>query len=489
MKRWLLACLPLTLAACEEPLWTPPGETVFLGAFTEFRVTSDAPRFCDGVPEYLDRYTGALHDELEVDFDGELTIYALGHPDEVRSFEDEGHLLGFSARAGILSGTPVLEHELVHAVQARSYGNQYLLTEGLAELFGGDAQTPDRRLTDGTAQELVEHVEEEEGIRGYAYGDAGRFVAYFDRRFGREALLSLLERSSRDDVTVEQFTSRVQEVTGLPWQEVAEEYDRSEVCNQHEYWNASPACTAAEPLSLCDGNEDVSHTVDLDCSAPDVLGERDDFTGETGPEVWTYRTVTFDKPGRYGMFILGQWGAESVGYLDLKRCSGGCGSFLQRFNVPTGPSVAEDFEIEEPGDYLLKIARPLDAESQIEFQIVGTCGGALARISLSERPGDQHGAGREQPAAPRRRTDGLGPRVVSNEFIASGLSLAVARRRLRATERSFLGSLRRVGRLLRWNEDNTSVPAPRSTLPPLSSRRVRSGSGHRLGGVPSRRRG
>ncbi len=373
MKYWPLACFAFGLAACEHPQWVPPGETVFLGVFTEFRVTDDAPRYCEGVPEYLDRYAGALHDELQVDFDGDLTIYALANSTEVRSFEQEGHLLAFSAEEGILSATPVFEHELVHAVQTRSYGNQYLLTEGLAELFGGDARTPDRVLTDGTAQELAEHVEEEEGIRGYAYGDAGRFVAYVDRRFGRETLLRLLTSASRDDVTVEQFSARVQDATGVAWDEIASEFDRSEVCVQHEYWNASPACAAAEPLSLCDGTEDAWHTVELDCSAPDVLGERDDFTGETGPEVWTYRTVTFDKPGRYGMFILGQWGAESVGYLDLKRCSGGCGSFLQRFSVPTGPSVAEDFEIEEPGDYLLKIARPVGAQNRLEFQVVGTC--------------------------------------------------------------------------------------------------------------------
>lgn len=373
MKYGLLACLGVALLACEDPQWVPPGETVFVGEFMEFRVTDDAPRYCEGVPEYLDRYTGALHEELQVDFDGDLTIYALADPGQVRSFEQEGHLLAFSADEGILSGTPVLEHELVHAVQTRAYGNQYLLTEGLAELFGGDARTPDRVLTDGTAQEIAEHVEEQEGIRGYAYGDAGRFVGFLDQRYGRDALLSLLDNASRDDVTVEQFASRVRDATGLEWDEVAAAYDDSDVCNQHEYWNASPACAAAEVLSLCDGTQDAWHVVELDCSAPGVLGERDDFTGEGGPEVWTYRTVTFEEPGRYGMFILGQSGAESVGYVDLKRCRGGCGSFLQRFPVPRGPSVAEDFEIEEPGDYLLKIARPLDARDRVEFQIIGTC--------------------------------------------------------------------------------------------------------------------
>lgn len=136
---------------------------------------------------------------------------------------------------------------------------------------------------------------------------------------------------------------------------------------------ASPACIAAEPLNLCEGSEDAWHVIDLDCKASDVLGEREDFAGDERAEVWTYRTLTFEEPGRFSLFILGQWEAESVGYIDLKQCSGGCGSFLQRFRVPVGPSVAESFDIEEPGDYLLKIARPVDAQSEIEFLIIGTC--------------------------------------------------------------------------------------------------------------------
>lgn len=372
MRRLLLP-LAFAVAACMQPaLEEQPGEVVFEGDFVEFRVTDDAPEYCAGVPEYLDRYTGALYEELGVDPGQDLVSYALVAPDDVQYEGD--HFVAFASDRGIVAGAPVLEHELVHAVHRRGYGRQYLLTEGLAELFGGDASTSDRTSTDGSAEELVEHVEEERGIRGYAYGDAGRFVAYLDHRFGRDVLLRLLGSTSREDVSVEQFSSKVEDVTGTPWEDIATGYDDSEVCEQHAYWNASPACVVAEPLALCDGAEDVWHTIDLDCTAPEVLGERrDEFTEGKGREVWSYRTVTFEQPGRYGLFIVGQWDAESVGYIDLKNCRGGCGSFLQRFRVPTGPSVAEFFDIEEAGEYLLKIARPLDAQRVTEFVILGTC--------------------------------------------------------------------------------------------------------------------
>ena len=112
MRSGLLASIALTLIACEEPPWEPPGEVVFEGDFLDFRVTADAPEYCGGVPTYLDRYTGALYSELQVEPSGDLVVYSLANPDEVRAYEPEGrHYLAFDAEGGILSGSPVLEHE------------------------------------------------------------------------------------------------------------------------------------------------------------------------------------------------------------------------------------------------------------------------------------------------------------------------------------------------------------------------------------------
>ena len=135
------------VAACEEPaLEEQPGEVVFEGDFVEFRVTDDAPEYCAGVPGYLDRYAGALYEELRVDPGEALVSYSLVHPEDVRHEGD--HFIAFASERGIVSGAPVLEHELVHAVHRQGYGRQYLLTEGLAELFGGDALLSDRTSTD-----------------------------------------------------------------------------------------------------------------------------------------------------------------------------------------------------------------------------------------------------------------------------------------------------------------------------------------------------
>ena len=169
-----------------------------------------------------------------------------------------------------------------------------------------------RTLGDGLRRSRTtkaDAVEAENGIRGYAYGDAGRFVAYLDHRFGRDVILRLLESTSRGDVSVEQFSSKVEDVTGFAWGDIARGYDESEVCEQHAYWDASPACAAAEPLTLCEGAEDVRHIVAVDCAAADVLGERrDEFTEGEGREVWTYRTVTFERAGGYAISIGGEWG-------------------------------------------------------------------------------------------------------------------------------------------------------------------------------------
>lgn len=363
----------VTLSACEEPPYEPPGEVVFSGDFIEFRVAEDAPEYCDGVPEYLDQYLGALYGELEVESSpgSDLVSYSIVHPDDVEANGERFN--AFASSKGIITGIPVIEHELVHAAENRGpYGRgQYLLTEGLAERFGGDALTNARGLTRAYADVLVQHVEDEEGIRGYAYGDAGRFVAYLDDYFGRDVLLRLLEVTSRTDTSVEVFTSKVEEVTGVAWEELAADYDASEICDQGEYWDASAACEIAEPLALCEGSEEKRHHFDLSCGAPDVLGERKDFTGESGPEVWTYRTVTFEEPGIYWIFFEVQSGQESVGYVSIKSCGGGCGSFFRRLTVSTDHSIGPNFQIEEPGEYLVKIARPLDALEEMEFRFLG----------------------------------------------------------------------------------------------------------------------
>lgn len=349
------------LVACEpsgENLELPP--VTWEGEYLTFGASERAAEYCAGTPAYLDAYVGGLVAELDRPPLAEKVRYSLLARDEVPGSE-EG-VLGTSTSRGVLSGDAVLEHELVHAVLRPNGLTHPVLEEGLAEYFGGDGYFSFREDTGLPLEDALDAAHGAD-YPGEYYGVAGRFVSYIDTMFGRELLLELEDRLTWTSSTIE-LEAAFSEAIGLPFDEAAEEFTELEACPQHVYWDPSPACLEAAPLAWCDGSETAEHTVDLTCGSPDVIGVRDG-------EIWAYRLVNIPTPGMYGLYISPLVDEPAEGYAELKQCVGGCGSFLLRELIPTGLRPATWFEVEEPGDYILKLAIERSAERTIRFQILG----------------------------------------------------------------------------------------------------------------------
>ncbi|MEM9454640.1 MAG: hypothetical protein AAGF11_10710 [Myxococcota bacterium] len=349
------------LSACQKPedqSELPP--VVWEGDHLEFGVSEQAGEYCAGTPAYLDGYVGGLLEILDRPPLDKKVRYSFLAPEEVP--DSEKGVLGRSTARGVVSGSPVLEHELVHAVLRPNGLTQPLLEEGLAEFFGGDGYSSFRHDTDRPLEEALAAVDDAD-LPGEYYGVAGRFVSYIDTTFGRQALLELEDQLGPWSSTTDMETAFATK-TAVPFSSAVSEFEALMACPQKIFRDPTAACQVAEPLEWCDGSDAAEHSVALTCNSPDVLGVRD-------REIWTYRVFTIPRPGSYGLFLSPTIDPVE-GYVEIKQCSGGCESFLLHELIPTSLSPATWFDIEDPGDYILKIAVqwPHD-EVTVNFQLLG----------------------------------------------------------------------------------------------------------------------
>ncbi len=355
-----MAAVAAVISACQPPdgdVDLPP--VVWEGEHLAFGVSDHAGDYCAGTPPYLDGYVAGLVEILDRPPLAEKVRYSFLAPDEVPEWESG--VLGLSTHQGVLSGRPVLEHELAHAVLRPNGVTQPLLEEGLAEYLGGDGDFHfDNALPLEEALAAVERAR----LPGEYYGVAGSFIAYLDTNFGRDVVLELEGRLGLWSSTAD-FATAFADASGVPFSDAVTEFESLDRCPHTTFRDPSAACFGAETLAWCDGGEPASHRVELACGSPDVIGVRDD-------EIWTYRVVTIPAPGRYGIFI--RFVEEPIkGYLELKQCAGGCESFRERIIIPTGIGVqpARWFDIEESGDYILKLAVEQPDEVTVEFELLG----------------------------------------------------------------------------------------------------------------------
>lgn len=359
-RRGPAALLAIGLSACQpstEELELPP--VVWEGDYLEFGVSEQAGEYCAGTPVYLDGYVEGLLEVLDRPPLDEKIRYSFLAPDEVPG--SDGGVLGTSTARGVLSGSPVLEHELVHAVLRPNGLTQPLLEEGLAEYFGGDGYLSLRKDTGLPLEEALGAVHETR-LPGEYYGIAGRFISYIDTAFGRQALLELEDQLGPWSSTAD-LEAAFAAATDVSFSSAATEFEEFEACPQTTFRDPSAACLVAERLEWCDGSEAAEHSVDLACDSPDIVGVRDE-------EIWTYRVVSVPTPGQYGIYI--SYFEEPVeGYAELKQCAGGCNSFREQFMFPLGGTPATWFDIEEAGDYILKLAVKQPHEVTVDFVLLG----------------------------------------------------------------------------------------------------------------------
>ena len=316
---------------------------VWAGDHLAFGVGEGAREYCGGAPPYLDGFAAALLPMLKSRAIDLPIHYSLVRPDDLPDAS------GTSTAAGVFTEFPIVEHELVHAVnRRRDKGLSHpLLEEGFAEYFGGDGFPEFRDDSEIDIAQALRTVDRDLDIPADLYPGAGRFVAFLVSEYGLDTALDLHARTPRS-ASSSAFKKVLEERLGEHFDQTATRFGAYPTCLQKEYRDASPTCAVFPVTSACGGAGGAWAEVELDCGL-DALGVRDG-------EIWVYRTLEFPGEGRYGLTL--EASTLPGGKVELRQCSGGCGTWALSWTVPTSATPIQVFEVPDAGHYLARFSAP-----------------------------------------------------------------------------------------------------------------------------------
>jgi hypothetical protein len=319
------------------------------------RVRMDDPEIeiCRGSFDALDRHAELVREALLLEGDGVIE-YSIGDQDFVdeRCNLDSVFACANGADGAVFTSFPFIQHEIVHAVRFMDPEisiRSSPIEEGLAILFGSD----------DLGQETVplntlDIFDDPRVIGGSEYYRAGYSMALLLERHGAERLrnFDLLARDRPEDQAFE-------EAFGETRVEFAAFADAAPLCDRSQWWIPLLECDG-EPIVADPGTGVLTLSGNIACGEPDVQG----------PEltrIWTSRLFRLDES------------TSSLGYefdmpedatLEIVGCSSGC---PQRFayigtRYSVG-SVSNGLPGLEPGEYFLRMSRPIDGEGDGRFEL------------------------------------------------------------------------------------------------------------------------
>ncbi|MCX4242077.1 hypothetical protein [Paraliomyxa miuraensis] len=358
---WVSAAL-LGAVACVPPQEDPSREIppiTWSGAQLDYAPQPGAYELCAGTLPYMDRYVALVADAMGMEIDQPL-VYVHGSEDGETFCEHEG-TLGCSFDDSVYSRVAPQEHEIVHGVRGWQGFSHLFFEEGTAEVFGDDAPLAFRVPSNGDLLEGVMAASRERGLPTHWYPRAGHFVAYLHERYGPEPTAALLQETnafSSPDRAIEVL----EDVTGLPWAEIQENYETQPECDQAHY--RYPLYGCEEPTALrprCDGVETVWISERVACDDPTTLGPRDG-------EIWKSIAVEIPVDGEYLFFSYVEEGAAGA-TITIEECSMGCGSIVLEESM--GLVLPLERVLLRAGRYALRLTRPVEAPATVELSISG----------------------------------------------------------------------------------------------------------------------
>lgn len=348
----LLGSLPSGCAPEEAPL--PP--VVWEGESVRVRMDDPDIEVCGGTFEGLDRHAALVREALRLEGD-EVVEYSIGDEDFVDAacnYEPSVPLgCALYSSGEVFTRIPYLPHEIVHAVRHLDPEIGHLSSvfeEGLAELMGSDPAGT------GTIPLDAQESFDDDHVGGpNEYYRAGHLMAFMLERHGVEAFRELDQLApwmGEDRAFIEAF--------GETKEDLAAAAEQAPHCEQSQWWM---------PLLECDGEPVVADPTtgvlvlegSLDCGSADVRGPE---YGRT----WASRHFRLDEPTN----VLGfHFEMPEDATLEIVGCSGGCPERFAyigtRYQVG---SVSQGLPRLEPGEYFLRMSRPVDGTGGSRFQIV-----------------------------------------------------------------------------------------------------------------------
>lgn len=332
-------------ACAPDGLELPP--VVWEGENVRVRMEDESIQVCGGTFEGLDRHAALAREAMLLDWNGDLVEYSLGHIDFL---EDAciGTTLGCanSDTGHVFTRRPFHLHEVVHSVRFLD-PNRTLhsspIEEGLATLFGAGVGSEGT-----TSLEALKTLQLEQVGGDTDYYRSGQLMAMLIATYGIETFRAFDLAASRDDENAA-FAS-VFGVTKTEFAAIAEETPQ---CSSSQWWQPLLEC-AGEPELPDPDTGQVTFTGDLRCDSSDVYGPAQ------GDNMWTSRHFQIDDmvpPFYYEMDFPEDTTLEVVG------CDGGCPErFVYRGGRWDVGSVANGIPGLEPGEYFMRLSRPVSDE-------------------------------------------------------------------------------------------------------------------------------
>lgn len=362
MSRWAwLAAASALACGPDRPPWEVP-PIVWSGEHLEYAPQDGAYEPCAGTLPYMDRYAELAAEAMGVQLDEPLVYIHGTDEDEVPCTNQDA--LACTRSTTIYSLVAPQEHELVHAVRGSQGFSHRFFEEGAAEAFGDDAHMPMRVRADGDLLEGIASVTREDGLPIEWYPRAGHFAAFLHDQYGPEVTTALLKRTDRD-TSVGQAIAVLEESTGVPFDELRQDYEHEPTCGQARYRYPLFACE--QPVDLrarCDETVTLAEPIRIECDDPGTIGPRDG-------EIWTYLALEVEQDGEYLVTAFDPM--SSFSRLEIKECALGCDSILheQRHGFdPYGIAVQL-----RAGRYSVKLLRHEDYPGEVEVKVEGRgCG-------------------------------------------------------------------------------------------------------------------
>ncbi|PRQ05644.1 hypothetical protein [Enhygromyxa salina] len=314
---------------------------------------------CAGTLPYLDAYAGALSEEFGLST--HLGVYHWYTPDRYIEVEPcPKHALGCAGLNGAFSYSMPLEHEVVHVANIQASPCPSVLSEGLAEYYGG-SRTP----TSGDIRALLEA--QQAGQIGWAdYPIAGAFAAYLVETRGLEAVLESCKLSGPAP-TAEQLADAMSTAFDSSLDQLFIDFEAWEAleCRYSQYRGKIYECGHSPSVVL--GAETVKLDVTLDCTDTRTIGPLNN-------RIWTLDAVRVAEAGIYVVTLEDDSGefVQDLGF-EMTECA----------KCTDAPSVAH-FGPDpvwggvwiaqlEAGDYFVKlwgapdVARHMTLEFELDF--------------------------------------------------------------------------------------------------------------------------
>ncbi len=319
----------LLLVGCQEPL----PELSWSGDHVSFGTDSNE-QICAGTLQALDDHANILFQLFDIE-PHPIEFYWIQEPELYSDHCPPSY--GCTTGVRVVSKSPVLFHEIVHAVVFDDIQGPTPFEEGLAVVYG-NALLP---------LETLEPIEEVLGDFRDQDGSMGRFVHFLIEEHGLDSVLEFLAVAPARATKIVKYEAEFNAVFDESLETAIERFEQYRECDYKEVYRIMRGCQNEDVSPMIEGQ--WRFEVALDCSSSDVVGPHEG-------RVWTTRTFDLEQENLVTTSISS---ASTTTEARLLKCSS-CSDALNRL-YPVGDTT----EVLPAGRYVLEVSTRVSEPSDV----------------------------------------------------------------------------------------------------------------------------